>query len=214
MSDEQIRYDMLMLEAHRWVIRRVLRDTAANGLPGDHHFFIVFDTMHPGVRLSDRLRAQYPREMTIVLQHQFRNLRVMEEHFEVQLSFGGIPELLKVPFQAINGFVDPSVPFGLKLHLEPAAGLENSITMLVPGLPKEPEEIEAAAFEADAELDDETEYDADEADRQEPRIAVSRAGGSGLSLLDDIDNGEDEEDDEERPSADVVQLDAFRKKTS
>lgn len=97
-------------------MRNVLSDTAKKGLPGDHHFYISFDTRADGVHLSDRLRAQYPEEMTIILQHQFWDLKVGEEEFEIGLSFGGIPERLTVPFDAINGFFDPSVQFGLQFE--------------------------------------------------------------------------------------------------
>jgi len=113
---DQIRYDLLTQQALRGVVRSVLTDTAKKGLPGDHHFYISFDTRADGVRLSDRLRAQYPEEMTIILQHQFWDLKVGEEDFEVGLSFGGIPERLAVPFEAINGFFDPSVQFGLQFE--------------------------------------------------------------------------------------------------
>ena len=113
---DQIRYDLLTQHALRGVVRSVLTDTAKKGLPGDHHFYISFDTRAEGVRLSDRLRAQYPDEMTIILQHQFWDLKVNEEGFEVGLSFGGVPERLSVPFEAINGFFDPSVQFGLQFE--------------------------------------------------------------------------------------------------
>jgi uncharacterized protein len=113
---DQIRYDLLTQQALRGVVRSVLTDIAKKGLPGDHHFYISFDTRADGVRLSDRLRAQYPEEMTIILQHQFWDLKVGEEDFEVGLSFGGIPERLTVPFEAINGFFDPSVQFGLQFE--------------------------------------------------------------------------------------------------
>lgn len=113
---DQIRYDLLTQQALRGVVHSVLTDTAKKGLPGDHHFYISFDTRADGVHMSDRLRAQYPEEMTIILQHQFWDLRVDEEEFEVGLSFGGVPERLTVPFQAINGFFDPSVQFGLQFE--------------------------------------------------------------------------------------------------
>ena len=113
---DQIRYDLLTQQALRGVVRNVLTDTAKKGLPGDHHFYISFDTHAEGVRLSDRLLAQYPDEMTIILQHQFWDLKVDDEGFEVGLSFGGIPERLTVPFEAITGFFDPSVQFGLQFE--------------------------------------------------------------------------------------------------
>src|SRR5262249_2994681 len=106
--------DILTQDAMRGVVRTVLADAAAKGLPGDHHFFISFDTQADGVRLSPRLKAQYPKEMTIVLQHQFWDLVVNSQGFEVGLSFNGVPGRLTVPCLAIRGFVDPSVQFGLQ----------------------------------------------------------------------------------------------------
>ena len=120
MSDDHIRYDLLVREAMRSIVKRVVADAAAHGLPGDHHFYISFDTTAPQVRMSPRLRAQYPEEMTIVLQHQFWDLAATDTAIEVGLSFGGVPEKLSVPYDAIKGFVDPSVQFGLEF--EPAAG--------------------------------------------------------------------------------------------
>jgi len=113
---DQIRYDLLTQQALRSVVRSVLSDAAKKGLPGDHHFYITFDTKADGVRISDRLLAQYPEEMTVILQHQFWDLAVSETGFEVGLSFGGIPEKLGIPFDAINGFFDPSVQFGLQFE--------------------------------------------------------------------------------------------------
>jgi hypothetical protein len=94
----------------------VLTEAAKKGLPGEHHFFITYDTHAPGVRMSARLREQYPKDITIVLQHQFWDLSVGEELFEVGLSFNGVPERLVVPFAAIHGFFDPSVQFGLQFE--------------------------------------------------------------------------------------------------
>ena len=111
------RYDILTPEALRGVVRTVLIDAAKNGLPGDHHFYISFDTLASGVRISSRLLAQYPKEMTVVLQHQFWDLTVTDEQFEVGLSFNGIPERLVVPFASIKGFFDPSVQFGLQFEV-------------------------------------------------------------------------------------------------
>src|SRR5215470_2135167 len=106
MPGNQIRYDVLVQEALRGMVRNVLAETVKNGLPGDHHFFITFDTAAEGVQLSNRLRAQYPEEMTIVLQHQYRDLKVNDDAFEVGLSFGGVPERLAVPLEAIKVFAD------------------------------------------------------------------------------------------------------------
>ena len=116
MTQDLIRYDVLVQEALRGVVRKVMGEVAKTGLPGEHHFYVSFDTRHPGVRLSGRLRQRYPTEMTIVLQHQFWDLEVTENWFEVGLSFSGIPEKLHVPFNAVKGFVDPSVEFGLRFE--------------------------------------------------------------------------------------------------
>ena len=116
MPVDHIRYDLLAQEALRGLVRGVLVDAARKGLPGEHHFFISFDTRADGVRISARLREQYPDEMTIVLQHQFWDLKVGEEIFEVGLSFNGVPEKLVVPFAAIKSFVDPSVQFALQFE--------------------------------------------------------------------------------------------------
>lgn len=114
---DHIRYDLLTQQALRGVVRGVLTETAKKKvLPGDHHFYISFDTRAEGVRLSDRLKAQYPEQMTIILQHQFWDLKVSDDAFEVGLSFGGAPERLVVPFEAIKGFFDPSVQFGLQFE--------------------------------------------------------------------------------------------------
>jgi hypothetical protein len=114
---DHIRYDLLTQQALRAVVRRVLADVAKTGsLPGEHHFYVTFDTRAPGVKLSARLREQYPEEMTIILQHQFWNLTVTEVYVEVGLSFNGITEKLHVPLDAIKGFFDPSVQFGLQFE--------------------------------------------------------------------------------------------------
>lgn len=114
MATDLIRYDLLVQDALRGVVRNVLSDTARNGLKGDHHFFITFRTTAAGLRLSNRMRERYPEEMTIILQHQFWDLAVTDHAFEVGLSFNKAPERLLVPFAAITSFVDPSVQFGLK----------------------------------------------------------------------------------------------------
>jgi uncharacterized protein len=121
MATDHIRYDVLAREALRGVLRRVLSDAAAHGLPGEHHFFITFLSKAEGVKLSPRLLAQYPEEMTIILQHQFWDLVVSEDRFEVGLSFGGVPERLVVPFNAIKSFLDPSVQFSLQFEPSDAA---------------------------------------------------------------------------------------------
>src|SRR6266436_7873721 len=130
MSVDHIRYDLLTQDALRGVIRTVLTGAAGKGLQGEHHFFITFDTRVDGVRMSARLRASYPGEMTIVLQHQFWDLTVGEDHFDVGLAFNGIPERLHVPLKAVKAFMDPSVPFGLEFTVdgEDTTGASRDVT--------------------------------------------------------------------------------------
>jgi uncharacterized protein len=116
MPEDLIRYEALVLDALRGVVRAVLLRVLKRGVPGDHHFFITFDTRAPGVGLSKRLKEQYPHEMTIVLQHQFWDLAVTEDRFEVRLSFNNIPERLIIPFSAVRIFQDPTVHFALALR--------------------------------------------------------------------------------------------------
>lgn len=111
-----INYGSLMHQAMRGLIRTVLEDVQRDGLPGDHHFFITFDTGHPDVEIADWLSDRYPGEMTVVMQHWFDNLEVAEDGFAVTLNFGDAPERLYIPFDAILTFVDPSVEFGLRFE--------------------------------------------------------------------------------------------------
>ncbi|MEQ8269197.1 MAG: ClpXP protease specificity-enhancing factor SspB [Parvibaculum sp.] len=118
MADDLMRYDLLAQDALRGVVRRALKVARDEGLPGDHHFYISIRTDAPGVEISEKLRTQYPEEMTIVLQHQFWNLEVNDERFSVELTFNKIPERLVVPFSAVQGFFDPSVQFGLQFQVQ------------------------------------------------------------------------------------------------
>ncbi len=121
MTSDQMNYGALLRGAYIEVVRTVLERAAASGLPGEHQLYIAFRTGEPGVRIPDFLRAQYPEEMTVVLQHDFWDLVVGEESFGVKLHFTGRPADLTVPFDAICGFYDPSVPFGLQLREDAAA---------------------------------------------------------------------------------------------
>jgi hypothetical protein len=186
MPHDHIRYDILAQAALRGVVRTVLADAAKKGLPGEHHFNITFHTTAAGVRLSDRMRAQYPETMTIVLQHQFWDLVVGDEAFEVGLSFGGIPERVGVPFDAVSAFYDPAVQFGFQFETaesqaaddaNAAAKATDTAAAPVARLPAAPDKADAAP---------------------EPAAAKSEGKPSGA------DSG--------RGGGEVVRLDRFRKK--
>jgi hypothetical protein len=188
MTVDHIRYDILAQEALRGVVHRVLVDAAKNGLPGEHHFYISFDTRADGVRLSPRMLAQYPEEMTVVLQHQFWDLIVTDEGFEVGVSFGGIPERLAVPFAAVKGFFDPSVQFGLQF-----------------------EEIgdAAAADSADGEASARKDPAAARPPAEHKGVAPSVAA---VPVPANPDPAETEGPDKPSGGGEVVRLDRFRKK--
>ncbi|WP_370678071.1 SspB family protein [Pleomorphomonas sp. PLEO] len=122
MPKDMIRYDVLAQEAFRGLVKKVLAEVAHAGLPGEHHFYIIFDTRAPGVRISARLKERYPDEMTIVIQHQYWELLVNETSFEIGLSFSGVPEKLVVPFASVRGFFDPSVEFAVQFPLVDESG--------------------------------------------------------------------------------------------
>jgi hypothetical protein len=153
MAEDLMRYDQLAQNALRGVVRDALRKVQKTGLPGDHHFFIAFNTRFPGVILSERIAARYPREMTVVLQHQFWNLVVTEELFSVELSFDNIPEKLVVPFSSVKGFLDPSVQFGLQFEVVQADGQTDSTQKSV-GEGKLSQEAEGESAAADGEKPD------------------------------------------------------------
>lgn len=146
MGQDHIRYDILAQDALRGVIRKVLSEVAATGrLPGDHHFFITFLTGAPGVRISQHLKAKYPEQMTIVIQHQFWDLKVTDTQFEVGLSFSDTPERLVIPFNTIRGFYDPSVNFELEFEV-PLADEDDNSTAEITAIP-----VEAASKPAETE---------------------------------------------------------------
>ena len=136
-----IDYGNLMHEAMRGLIRKVLDDVVECGLPGNHHFFITFDTAHPDAELADWLSDRYPGEMTVVMQHWFDNLQVNDDGFAITLNFGDAPEPLYIPYDAIRTFVDPSVEFGLRFEQQESEEENEEPTALPEG--KEPEPTEA-----------------------------------------------------------------------
>jgi hypothetical protein len=206
MAEDFIRYDVLVQDALRGVVRKVLREVAESGLPGNHHFYIAFDTRAAGVRISSRLRQQYPEEMTIVLQHQFWDLNVTEHAFEAGLSFGGVPERLLVPFTAIKGFFDPSVQFGLQF--EPAEGAAAGGQLVADGKPHLPaptsDEFPVIGRRRD---------DAPAPVPAEPERERAGAAASSEKNKAEKDEAAETEQDKAADTADVVSLDAFRKKT-
>jgi hypothetical protein len=116
MSEDILHYPIMIDQAMRGVVRDVLKRVSSSGLPAEHHFYISFSTTYPGVKISDTLKSRYPKEITIVLQHQFWDFKVEEQYFNVTLSFGGVPEKLSIPFAALTAFADPSVKFGLQFQ--------------------------------------------------------------------------------------------------
>jgi uncharacterized protein len=194
MATDHIRYDLLAQEALRGVLRKVLADAAKRGLPGEHHFYITFDTRAEGVRLSQRMRTQYPEQMTIVLQHQFWDLTVEEQIFEVGLSFGGVPERLAVPFAAVKGFLDPSVQFGLQFE---QAGEEVAEGGAQPSAPADNAERDAPVPRAAA----------DQARPTAPLAAVPTPANPKAEGA-----GQEQGPDKPAGGGEVVRLDRFRKK--
>ncbi len=153
MGQDHIRYDILAQDALRGVIRKVLSEVAATGrLPGEHHFFITFLTGAPGVRISQHLKSKYPEQMTIVIQHQFWEMKITETSFEIGLSFSDVPEKLHIPFNAIRGFYDPSVNFELEFDV-PLADSDELPEAEITAYPTTSEKTEdaAAAKPADGE---------------------------------------------------------------
>ena len=136
-----IDYGFLMHRAMRGLIQTVLSDVARDGLPGAHHFFITFDTTHPDVAIADWLRARYPAEMTVVIQHWFENLQVTDDGFSVTLNFGNAPEPLIIPFDAVRTFVDPSVEFGLRFEQHEDDDEDDDIEVEPEDVPHRPADV-------------------------------------------------------------------------
>ena len=205
MQSQAIRYDLLVQDALRGMVRDLLVKVARDGLPGDHHFFITFKTHAPGVQLSARMKARYPDEITIVLQHQFWDLVVTERQFEVGLSFSNIPERLVVPFSALSGFHDPSVPFMLKFEPKEASAAEEQSTEPTPALPRavsKPESIRPASAKRPAA--ETAKGEAAVQDKQADKAADKSADKQEAAPAAASSEGE---------PGKVVSIDAFRKKT-
>lgn len=198
MVQDLIRYDILAQDALRGVIRKVLMEVNKAGLPGEHHFFITFLTEAPGVRISSRLKEKYPEQMTIVMQHQFWDLVVTEQLFEVGMSFGEVAEKLVIPFSAIRGFYDPSVNFEL----------EFDVSVVLPTGDNDTDNVEIVT---ELKSNDVAPFSNEDTSGKAPKKPAKKADRSKTTAKDD---GAEKPEGETtpKPSADVVSLDAFRKK--
>lgn len=198
MTKDILRYDLMVQDALKGVVRKILSEAGRDGLPGEHHFYITFRTTAPGVRLSQRLREKHPDEMTIVLQHQFWDLNVSDHAFEVGLSFSGVPERLLIPYDAITTFFDPSVQFGLKFETQDAGAETPAAEAPAPakaprGAASEPSVAPAAPLALPSK----------------PAQKALPASAKDAAEAD----AEAKPEAEEEGGAQVVSLDAFRKKT-
>lgn len=156
MEEEIIRYDKWIEDSLRNVIKRALAVAAGEGLPGEHHFYITFNTGADGVTIPERLKPQHPDEMTIVIQHQYEDILVGDDDFEVTLYFGGRAGHLRIPFEAVTAFSDPSVNFALQFKGESEnenenAGEDNKKSAAVEAFPEQDTEAGASAGGANKE---------------------------------------------------------------
>lgn len=215
MSGQSIDYETLAKEALRTVVRRVLEGVVENGLPGNHHFFISFHTTAPGVKISSRISAQYPKEMTVVLQHQFWDLKVEEDHFEVSLSFSNIPETLVIPYKAIKVFFDPAASYGLQFDQSTRReAVEDQSNFLE-------NDWQIASENGDISMDDLNEItiitpgSATNLDDEATTVDDDVAMPDFQTASDESDGTPPKQDDEEgEDGAEIVSLDAFRKKNN
>lgn len=208
-SESTIDYEALAQNAMRGLVRTVLQNTAKSGLPGDHHFYISFDTNAAGVSISKRLREKYANEMTIVLQHRFWDLSVSDDRFEVKLTFDGIPERVVVPFSAIKVFFDPSVRYGLQFE-EPefnADSVDLSVTSLDQNFAEPDHPQKPGAFPSEPATVAHLTTPGSEILEDEPLPGEQPAEETA-----DTEAKETTEDAGEPAGAEIVSLDAFRKK--
>lgn len=200
-AEPHIDYEALAQGAMRAVVRTVLQRVAKSGLPGEHHFYIAFNTKAPGVSLSQRLRERYPEEMTVVLQHRFWDLIVTDDRFEVNLTFDSIPERLVVPYTSIKVFFDPSVPYGLQFDDARSMGQQ---------MPDEdfPEETGDGADETPKPARKPATLPRKPRATRKP--AAEKVGAGDKSVTDAAPDAAPEPPADSSPK--VVKLDAFRKK--
>lgn len=215
MNGQSINYEHLAKEALRSVVHSVLKQVKEEGLPGEHHFYISFHTTAPGVKISNRIKAQYPKEMTIVLQHQYWDLKVEDDYFEVRLSFSNIPELLVIPYSAVKVFFDPSVPYGLQFdQTQRPEAVEDKTSFLEDHWQMQSDNVESPFGKAT--MDDMSQFSSNTDE-------TTQAAEAELNIEEEIANFPQEDDPADQPeteeqsedteadSAEIVSLDAFRK---
>ena len=197
-SEDLIRYDILTQDAMRGVVKKIITETAKAGLPGEHHFFVSFATGFPNVRLSTRMRESYPDEMTIVIQHQYWELKAHENSFEIGLSFDDIPENLSIPFAAIKGFFDPSVQFGLQFDVDDEV--------------EEPAQDIAEVPSDDVESNEPIVLSPEKMKPGKDPAKKKKAAKSDSKAKSSDKKKKSKSGEDEAEGAEVVSLDAFRKK--
>ncbi|MEO1084259.1 MAG: ClpXP protease specificity-enhancing factor SspB [Acidobacteriota bacterium] len=234
MQANPLDYPRLVQDALRGVVRRSLSYVQTHGLPGEHHFYLAFATGAPGVSLSEDLRRRYPDQITIVIQHDYRDLDVDDEYFAVTLRFGGVPQRIRVPFEAMISFYDPASQFALRFEpeiddddAEPAPNLEDtSSRAAVRAVLAAADRLAAAKEAALKELGES--QDAEGEEGEEPAMApplrgpgpvpaTAAAPGEGDGAADDAgdgdgEGGEGEGDEPAPPSDNVVSIESFRRK--
>jgi uncharacterized protein len=231
-AEPTIDYETLAQDAMRGVVRTVLTQAAKSGLPGDHHFYVSFDTGASGVVLSKRLKEKYPSEMTIVLQHRFWDLFVNDDGFEVKLTFDGIPERLVVPFAAIRVFFDPSVRYGLQFDdpnagpesseslgqrlagrtTEPANGSRATLRSTAPKKPRVPRKSKNDAAPLESQPTRSNSPSATQPAAPAPTQLKTPAPAAAIVQPAAAAKGDDDKPKQDTGGAQIVRLDAFRKK--
>ena len=216
MNGQTINYENLAKEALRSVVHSVLKQVKEEGLPGEHHFYISFHTTAPGVKISNRIKAQYPKEMTIVLQHQYWDLKVEDDYFEVRLSFSNIPELLVIPYSAVKVFFDPSVPYGLQFDQTQRPEAVEDKSGFIEENWQMPTENGENPF-SKMSMEDVSQF----GNSVEPEFSPNTSAETDINIEEEIPNfpteneeipdREEQADLPENDSAEIVSLDAFRK---
>jgi len=213
MPTDYIRYDLLVQDALRSVVRKVLTEASKTGLQGEHHFNISFKTQAAGVVIPAQMRQRYPDEMAIILQHEFWDLQVGPDAFEVSLNFSRRPERLTIPFDSITGFSDPSVPFGFKL--EPRLSAQAAAAALEATEPETPTQSEVAPLPKPARLAPGPKPASASAPARSPEAAKAEGRDEATSEARPKSTAKSEIKPEAKPAegeAKVVSIDAFRKK--